>query len=84
AITSAWARRAGGGKRGGLTPPPPPPPPTPPPPPPPPGRPRPLRRTALPFVLTGVFVSITGAAMAGYAPGAHSIGQVMQHRSNSR
>jgi len=37
-----------------------------------------VRRTALPFVLTGVFVSITGAAMAAYAPGAHSIGQVMQ------
>jgi len=37
-----------------------------------------VRRTALPFVLTGVFVSITGAAMASYAPGAHSIGQVIQ------
>lgn len=37
-----------------------------------------VRRTALPFVLTGVFVSITGAAMAAYAPGAHSIGQVIQ------
>ena len=43
-----------------------------------------VRRTALPFVLTGVFVSITGAAMAAYAPGAHSIGQVMQHQSNNR
>ena len=43
-----------------------------------------VRRTALPFVLTGVFVSATGAAMAAYAPGAHSIGQVMQHQSNSR
>jgi hypothetical protein len=40
-----------------------------------------VRRTALPFVLTAVFVSATGAAMAAYAPGAHSIGQVMQHRS---
>lgn len=38
-----------------------------------------VRRTALPFVLTGVFVSITGAAMAAHAPGAQSIGQVMQH-----
>jgi hypothetical protein len=38
-----------------------------------------VRSTALPFVLTGVFVSITGFAMATYAPGAHSIGQVIQH-----
>ena len=43
-----------------------------------------VRRTALPFVLTGVFVAITGAAMAAYAPGAHSIGQVMQHQPNNR
>ncbi len=40
-----------------------------------------VRRTALPFLLTGVFVAATGAAMAAYAPGAQSIGQVMQHRS---
>ena len=38
-----------------------------------------VRRTALPFALTAVFVSATGAAMAAYAPGAHSIGQVVQH-----
>ena len=38
-----------------------------------------VRRTALPFLLTGVFVSATGAAMTAYAPGAHSIGQVVQH-----
>jgi phosphotransferase system glucose/maltose/N-acetylglucosamine-specific IIC component len=37
-----------------------------------------VRRTALPFVLTGVFVSVTGAAMAVWTPGAHSIGQVIQ------
>jgi len=43
-----------------------------------------VRRTALPFVLTGVFVSITGAAMAAYAPGAHSIGQVMQQTQTHR
>ena len=43
-----------------------------------------VRRTALPFVLTGVFVSITGAAMAAYAPGAHSIGQVIQHTPTQR
>ncbi|MES2369835.1 MAG: hypothetical protein V4554_10175 [Pseudomonadota bacterium] len=38
-----------------------------------------VRRTAPPFVLTAAFVSATGAAMAAYAPGAHSIGQVVQH-----
>lgn len=43
-----------------------------------------VRRTALPFLLTGVFVAITGAAMAAWAPGAHSIGQVMQHQSDNR
>jgi hypothetical protein len=43
-----------------------------------------VRRTALPFVLTGVFVSITGAATASYAPGAHSIGQVIQHAQTQR
>ncbi len=37
-----------------------------------------VRHTALPFVLTGVFVAATGAAMVAYAPGAQSIGQVMQ------
>jgi len=39
-----------------------------------------VRRTALPFVLTGVFVSVTGAAMATWTPGAHSIGQVIQEQ----
>jgi hypothetical protein len=39
-----------------------------------------VRRTALPFLLTGVFISITGVTMAACAPGAHSIGQIMQHR----
>lgn len=43
-----------------------------------------VRRTALPFLLTGGIVSITGAAMAAYAPGAHSIGQVIQHTSSVR
>jgi len=42
------------------------------------------RRTALPFVLTGVFVSITGATMASYAPGAHSIGQVIHQTQTQR
>lgn len=43
-----------------------------------------VRRTALPFVLTGIFVSATGAAMAAYAPGAHSIGQVIEHSAPTR
>lgn len=36
-----------------------------------------LRRTAWPFVLTAVFVSATGWVMTLYAPGAHSIGDVV-------
>ncbi len=40
-----------------------------------------VRRTALPFALTAIFVSATGAAMAAYAPGARSIGQVIAHSS---
>lgn len=43
-----------------------------------------VRRTALPFVLTGIFVAATGAAMAAYAPGAHSIGQVIEHSALAR
>lgn len=38
-----------------------------------------VRRTALPFVATAVFLALVGAAMAAYAPGAKSIGQVMDH-----
>jgi hypothetical protein len=43
-----------------------------------------VRRTALPFVLTGVFVAAAGAAMAAYAPGAQSIGQVVHHHQPDR
>lgn len=43
-----------------------------------------IRRTALPFALTAVFVSVTGAAMAMYAPGAHSIGQVIHQTQTQR
>lgn len=39
-----------------------------------------VHRTALPFVSTGVFVSVTGAAMAIWTPGADSIGQVIQEQ----
>ena len=42
------------------------------------------RRTALPFLLTGGFVAISGAAMAVYAPTARSIGQIIQHTHNAR
>jgi hypothetical protein len=38
-----------------------------------------MRRTALPFGLTAVFLVAVGAAMAAYAPGARSIGEVMHH-----
>ncbi|CAN7535024.1 hypothetical protein LJR039_003682 [Pseudorhodoferax sp. LjRoot39] len=38
-----------------------------------------VRRTVLPFAATAVFVALVGAAMAAYAPGAQSIGQVMAH-----
>ncbi|MEO6854002.1 MAG: hypothetical protein ABI410_13535 [Rhodoferax sp.] len=37
-----------------------------------------FRRTALPFVLTGVFLCLSGWAMQAYAPHAHSIGDVLQ------
>lgn len=38
-----------------------------------------LRRTALPFALTAAIVSASGWGMALYAPGAHSIGEVISH-----
>ena len=38
-----------------------------------------LRRTALPFVLTAAVVTGAGAWMGSYAPGAHTLGQVLQH-----
>ena len=38
-----------------------------------------FRRTVLPFGLTAVFLVAVGAAMAAYAPGARSIGEVFQH-----
>ncbi|MEO5793791.1 MAG: hypothetical protein ABIP34_01830, partial [Rhodoferax sp.] len=37
-----------------------------------------FRRTALPFVLTGVFLCLCAGAMRVYAPDAHSIGDVLQ------
>lgn len=38
-----------------------------------------LRRTVLPFILTGLFLFGIGAALSAYAPGARSIGEVMQY-----
>jgi hypothetical protein len=38
-----------------------------------------VNRTALPFVLTAIFLGLCGAAMQAYAPGAHSLGEVLQH-----
>lgn len=39
------------------------------------------RRTALPFGATALFLSLAGAAMSTYAPGARSIGEVVHHFS---
>ena len=38
-----------------------------------------MRRTAMPFALTAIIVSASGWAMTLYAPGAHSIGEVIYH-----
>lgn len=43
-----------------------------------------FRRTVLPFTATAVFLVAVGAAMAAYAPGAKSVGQVMKHASTQR
>lgn len=43
-----------------------------------------FRRTAVPFAATAVFLVAVGAAMAAYAPGAKSIGQVMKHAGAQR
>jgi hypothetical protein len=38
-----------------------------------------LRHTAAPFAITALFLWAMGAAMASYAPGSHSIGEVIHH-----
>ncbi len=43
-----------------------------------------FRRTLWPFIGTAVFLMIVGAAMSAYAPGAHSLGQVMHHSAPHR
>lgn len=41
-----------------------------------------LKRTALPFAITAIFLALIGAGMANWAPGARTLGEVMQHQSN--
>lgn len=43
-----------------------------------------FRHTAAPFAVTAVFLFAAGAAMAVYALGAKSVGQVMAHASAQR
>jgi hypothetical protein len=43
-----------------------------------------FRRTVLPFAATALLLVAVGAAMAAYAPGAKSVGQVMKHASTQR
>lgn len=38
-----------------------------------------FKRTVFPFMMTAVFLAIVGAAMAHYAPGARSIGEVIHY-----
>jgi purine-cytosine permease-like protein len=38
-----------------------------------------FKRTVIPFLLTAIFLAILGAAMAHYAPGARSIGEVIHY-----
>lgn len=40
-----------------------------------------LRRTALPFAATAVLLALLGAALTAQAPGAHSLGQVLQRQA---
>ena len=38
-----------------------------------------VNRTAMPFLLTAIFLGLCGAGMQAYAPEAHSLGDVLQH-----
>jgi hypothetical protein len=38
-----------------------------------------LRRTALPFIVTAVGLALIGYALHGYAPEAHTLGEVLLH-----
>ena len=37
-----------------------------------------VRKTAVPFALTAVFLAIVGTAITAYAPGARTIGEALQ------
>jgi hypothetical protein len=43
-----------------------------------------VRRTALPFALTAVFVALVGAGLSHWAPGARTLGQALGHEVRSR
>ena len=43
-----------------------------------------IRRSFLPFLATAVFLAIMGAAMAAYAPGAKSIGEVVHRAATTK
>jgi len=43
-----------------------------------------VRRTVVPFIATGVFLMVMGAALSAYAPGAHSIGDLMHGIASQR
>jgi hypothetical protein len=43
-----------------------------------------FRRTIVPFAATAVFLVAVGAGMAAYAPGAKSVGEVIEHTSARR
>ena len=43
-----------------------------------------VRRSVIPFIATGVFLVAVGAAMSAYAPGAHSVGDVIRGIAASR
>jgi hypothetical protein len=43
-----------------------------------------LRRTAIPFLLTAVFLTLSGWALGSYAPNAQSIGEAVRHANVHR
>lgn len=43
-----------------------------------------LRRTAMPFLLTAAFLTLSGWALASYAPNAQSIGEAVRHSNVHR
>ncbi len=43
-----------------------------------------FKRTIIPLLMTGVFLAISGALMAHYAPGAKSIGEVVHYSTKNK